>query len=114
MEIGFFVLGLITVLGMFSLYRNSQKNTIIKQIIKDFLDQRNGLLVTVDRPNDSGPFRDEYYDHKNDNLYQNLGYQANETVYRKIAFQTAEGINKQAWVQIRIENLKATYIEWKE
>lgn len=114
MEIGLFVLGLIAVLGTFSLYRNGQKNKIINTIIKDFLDKKNGLLVNAERPNNSGPFRDEYYDDQGDNLYQNLGYQNNETVYRKVAFQTSDGSNKLAWVQIRIENLKATYIEWKE
>lgn len=114
MEIGFFVLGLIAVLGIFSLYRNGQKKNIVNNIIKDFLAKKNGLLVTIDRPNNSGPFKDEYYDHQGDNLYQNLGYQARETVYRKISFQEADGTNRQAWVQIRIENLKATYIEWKE
>jgi len=114
MGIGLFVLGLIAVLGTFSLYRNGQKNKIINNVIKDFLDKKNGLLVTIERPNNSGPFDDEYYDHQGDNLYQNLGYQNNETVYRKVAFQTSDGNNKQAWVQIRIENLNPTYIEWKE
>ncbi|WMX16040.1 MULTISPECIES: hypothetical protein [unclassified Aureispira] len=114
MEVGFFVLGLIAILGTFSLYRNGQKNKLIHAVINDFLDKKNGLLVGVDRPNNSGPFEDEYYDHQGDNLYQNLGYQNNETVYRKVAYQTSDGSNKQAWVQIRIENLKVTYIEWKE
>ena len=114
MEIGLFVLGLIAVLGTFSLYRNGQKNKIINNIIKDFLDKKNGLLVSSERPNNSGPFKDEYYDDQGDNLYQNLGYQHNETVYRKVSFQNSDGSNKQAWVQIRIESLKATYIEWKE
>ena len=40
MEIGLFVLGLIAVLGTFSLYRNGQKNKIINTIIKDFLDKK--------------------------------------------------------------------------
>jgi hypothetical protein len=114
MGIGLFVLGLIAVLGIFSLYRNGQKNKIISNVIKDFLDKKNGLLVSAERPNNSGPFRDEYYDDQGDNLYQNLGYQNNETIYRQVAFQTSDGSNKQAWVQIRIENLNATYIEWKE
>jgi hypothetical protein len=114
MEIGLFVLGLIAVLGTFSLYRNGQKNKIINKVIKDFLDKKNGLLVSAETPNNSGPFDDEYYDHQGDNLYQNLGYQNNETVYRKVAFQISDGSNQLAWVQIRIENLNATYIEWKE
>jgi hypothetical protein len=114
MEIGLFVLGLIAVLGAFSLYRNGQKNKIINNVIKDFLDKKNALLVSAEKPNNSGPFEDEYYDDQGDNLYQNLGYQNNETVYRQVSFQISNGNNKQAWVQIRIENLKATYIEWKE
>lgn len=114
MIVGLFVLGLIAVLGTYSLYRNGQKNKVINEVIKDFLDKKNGLLVLAERPNNSGPFNDKFYDHQGDNLYQNLGYQNNETIYRKIAFQTSDGSNKQAWVQIRIENLKATYIEWKE
>jgi len=109
-----FVLGLIAVLGTFSLYRNGQKNKIISGVIKDFLSKKNGLLIHAKRPNNSGPFKDEYYDNQGDNLYQNLGYQKNETVYKKVAFQTNDGQNKEAWVQIRIENLNATYIEWKE
>ena len=114
MEIGFFVLGLIAVLGFFSLYRNGKKNTIINQVIQDFMDTHNSLLVSIDKPSDSGPFKDEYFDSQGDNLYQNIGYQANETVYRKVSFQTADGSNKQAWLQLRIENLVATYVEWKE
>lgn len=114
MEIGLFILSLIAVLGIFSLYRNGQKNKIINKVVVDFIGNRNALLVNSDRPNDSGPFKDDYYDHQGDNLYQNLGYQAKETVYRRITFQSSDGVRKQAWVQIRIENLKATYIEWKE
>ena len=114
MEIGLFILGLIAVLGTFSLCRNGQKNKIINNVIKDFLDKKNGLLVNAERPNNSGPFGDKYYDNQGDNLYQNLGYQNKETVYRKVSFQTSDGSNKQAWVQIRVENLKTTYIEWKE
>jgi len=83
MEIGLFILGLIVTLGTFSLYRNGQKNKIINTVIKDFLDKKNSLLVQAETPNNSGPFGDEYYDDQGDNLYQNLGYQNNETVYIK-------------------------------
>lgn len=114
MGVGIFVLGLIAALGFFSMYQNSRKNAIIKKVIQDFLDAHNGLLVSVEKPTNSGPFHDEYYDEKEEGLYQNLGYQPNETVYRQVSFQTADGLNKRAWLQLRIENLTATYIEWKE
>lgn len=113
MEIAFFVLGIVAVLGIYSLRRNGKKNALVNSIIQRFLEQRKGTLVMVETPNQSGPFRDEYYDAQGDNLYQNLGYQANETVYRRVIYTTPDGQQQEAWVQIRIEKLQATYIDWK-
>ena len=112
MEVAYFVLGLIAVLGIYSLRRNGKKTALINSIIQRILEQEKGTLVKAERPNQSGPFRDEYYDAQGDNLYQNLGYQVNETVYRRVVYKTADG-QQEAWVQIRIEKLIATYVEWK-
>lgn len=113
MEIAFIILGIIAILGIYSLHRNGKKNALIKSIIQNFLEQQKGTLVHAERPNKSGPFRDDYYDAQGDNLYQNLGYQVNETVYRKITYTTSDNQQQEAWVQIRIEKLTATYVEWK-
>lgn len=113
MEIAFIVLGIIAVLGFYSLRRNGKKNALIDAVIQRFLKERQGTLVRVERPSQSGPFQDEYYDDQGDNLYQNLGYQVHETVYRRVLYTTADGQQQEAWVQIRIEKLIATYVEWK-
>lgn len=113
MEIAFLILGIIAVLGIYSIHRNGKKNALINSTINDFLKEQKGTLVTAERPNQSGPFRDEYYDDQGDNLYQNLGYQVNETVYRRVLYTTVDGAQQEAWVQIRIEKLTATYVEWK-
>lgn len=113
MEIAFFVLGIVAILGIYSLRRNGKKNALVNSIIQRFLEQKKGTLVKVETPNQSGPFKDEYYDAQGDNLYQNLGYQVNETVYRRVTYTTPDGQQQEAWVQIRIEKLQATYIEWK-
>lgn len=114
MEVAIFVLGLIAFLGFFSIYKNNKKKHIIEKVIKEFVDANNGLLVRVDRPSNSGPFQDAYYDDKEDTVYKGLGYQVNETIYRQVSFQTADGLNKRAWLQLRIEDLTPTYIEWRE
>lgn len=113
MGIGIFILAIIAILGGFSIYRNGKKNTIINKVIQDFLTTNNSTLIKIETPENSGPFQDEIYDAQ-DNLYFNLGYRPNETVYKKVSFQTTNGVNKLAWLQLRIENLKATYTEWKE
>ncbi len=113
MEIAIFVLGLIAVLGTFSIYKNGKKRAVVRAVIQDFMDTHNGLLVNVTKPSDSGPFNDEYFDNQSKNSFQSLGYQANETIYRQVSFQTADGANKIAWLQLRIENLTATYVDWK-
>jgi hypothetical protein len=112
MEVAFFVLGLIAVLGVYSIHRNGKKNALINDIIQRFLNEQQGTLVNAERPPHSGPFKDEYYDNQTDNMYQNLGYQVNETVYRRVVYSTAAG-QQEAWVQIRIEKLTPTYVEWK-
>ena len=113
MEVAFFVLGMVAILGTYSLYRNGQKNRIINDIVKDYLKPRQGTLVDTERPTFSGPFRDDYYDRQGQNLYANLGYSPNETVYRIVTYRTEDGSTHRAWVQIRIERLQATYIDWK-
>jgi len=113
MEVAYFVLGLVGILGMYSLYRNGRKNDMIKKIIQQFLDEEQATLVGVVKPSLSGPFEDEFYDAKGVDMYQNLGYRGNETAYRKILYTTtANRETQEAWVQIRIERLKATYVEW--
>jgi len=114
MEVAFFVLGVVAILGGFSLYQNSQKNKVIAQVIQDYLNANNSQLVKVEIPNNSGPFKDAYYDNAQSDMYGNLGYRSKETIYRQVAFQTSSGENKWAWLQLRLESLKATYVEWKE
>lgn len=114
MEVAFFVLGVVAILGGFSLYQNSQKNKVVMEVIQEYLNATNSKLVKVEIPEDSGPFNDTYYDKAQSDMYGNLGYRSNETVYRKVAFQTNSGENKWAWLQLRLESLKATYVEWKE
>ena len=114
MEIAFFVLGIVAVLGGFSLYQNGQKNKVIMKVIQDYLAANNSKLVKVEVPQDSGPFNDAYYDKAQQDMYSNLGYRSKETVYRQVAFQTSNGENKWAWLQLRLESMKATYVEWKE
>lgn len=113
MEVAFFVLGLIAALGIYSLYRNGQKNRVINTVINDYLKPRQGTLVDAEQPSFSGPFQDDYYDSQGQNLYANLGYSPNETVYRIVTYRSTDGSTHRAWVQIRIERLKATYIDWK-
>lgn len=113
MEVAFFVLGLIALLGTYSLYRNGQKNKVINTIINDYLAPRQGILVETERPTSSGPFQDDYYDGQGQNLYANLGYSPNETVYRIVTYRSTDGSTHRAWVQIRIERLQATYVDWK-
>lgn len=113
MEVAFLVLGLIALLGTYSLYRNGQKNRIINGIINDYLVPLNGTLVDTERPTFSGPFKDDYYDRQGQNLYANLGYSPSETVYRIVTYRVKDGSTHCAWVQIRIERLKATYVDWK-
>ena len=114
MEVAYFVLGLVAILGTYSIYSNGKKNKIIDEIIQRFLEQEQGTLVSVEKPNLSGPFNDEFYDAQKDNLYQNLGIRRNETAYRKIHYTTAaQSQPQEAWVQIRLERLKPSYIEWK-
>lgn len=113
MEAAYFVLGLIAILGIYSLYTNGKKKELIESIIQQFLEEEQATLVRIARPNLSGPFEDEFYDAQAVDMYQNLGYQANETAYRKIVYTTTTHSELQeAWVQIRIERLKVTYVEW--
>lgn len=114
MGVAFFILAMIAVLGSFSLYRNGQKKSIISGVIKEYLDKEGGSLVAAEKSTTSGPFDDEYYDNQNDNLYHNVGYQAKETVYKKVTYTTASDNEQTAWLQLRIENLKATYVAWKK
>jgi predicted glycosyl hydrolase (DUF1957 family) len=113
MEIGFFILGIIALLGTFSLYQNGKKKTLIAQVVQNFLDNNGGTLIEIKKPMTSGPFKDEYFNQQGANLYQNVGYQKNETVYREISYKTADKTAETAWLQLRIESLKATYSEWK-
>jgi hypothetical protein len=113
MEVAYFVLGLIAIMGTYSIYRNGKKSKVIYNVIQRFLDEEKATLVSLEKPRISGPFEDELYDSQGINLYQNLGYTANETAYRKILYTTSDRSELQeAWVQIRIERLQATYIEW--
>lgn len=113
MEVAFFVLGVIAILGTYSLYRNGQKNKLIQEVIQTYLTPRQGTLVNVERPSSSGPFKDDYYDSQGQDLYANLGYSPNETIYRLITFRSPDGPEQRAWAQIRIERLKVTYVDWK-
>jgi len=113
MEIGFFVLGIIAILGTFSLYKSGKKKALISGIVQQFLDNNGGSLIEIRKPMTSGPFNDDYFDQQGANLYQNVGYQKNETVYREVSYKAADGSTKTAWLQLRIESLKATYSEWK-
>ena len=113
MEVALFVLGLIAALGSFSLYRNGKKKAIISRIIREFLKDHDFTLLKTEKPFLSGPFRDDYYNEQMENLYHNIGYQAKETVYRKVYLKNNSGVIQEAWLQLRIENLKVTFIEWK-
>jgi hypothetical protein len=113
MEVVLFVLGLIAALGGFSLYRNGKKKAIITRVISEFLKDHEFTLMKTEKPFLSGPFHDDYYDEQMENLYHNIGYQAKETVYRKVYLKNNSGVIQEAWLQLRIENLKATFIEWK-
>ena len=114
MEAAIFILGMIAVLGTFSLYKNGKKKSIITNVIQEYLDENKGELLDTEKTNFSGPFKDAYFDQQGSNLYQNVGYQAKETIYRKITFKDAKDNNKVSWLQLRVENLKPTYVEWKE
>lgn len=113
MEIAFFILGMIGILGCISIYRNSQKKSLISKVITDYLQEEEGQLVQAEKSDNSGPFEDEYFDQQSANLYHNVGYQAKETIYKKVIYTTQSGNQKTAWLQLRIENLKATYVAWK-
>lgn len=113
MEVAFFVLGVIAIMGTYSLYRNGQKNKVIQTVVQTYLKPRQGTLLQLERPSFSGPFRDDYYDNQGQNLYANLGYSPNETVYRLVTYRSPDGSEHRAWVQIRIEKLRATYVDWK-
>ncbi|MDC0231119.1 hypothetical protein OAK19_04070 [Aureispira] len=113
MEVALFVLGLIAALGGFSLYRNGKKKAIISKIISTFIKEHNFTLMKAEKPFLSGPFHDDLYDEQMENLYHNIGYQAKETVYRKVYLKNKSGVIQEAWLQLRIENLKVTFIEWK-
>lgn len=113
MEIAFFVLGLIAILGTFSLYRNGQKNALINREIHRYMEEQEYQFLQTETPTTSGPFKDEFYDDQAINMYQNLGYQPEETVYRKVTFLDKAGQQQEAWMQLRIERLKATYVDWK-
>ena len=54
MEVAFFVLGIVAILGCFSLYQNGQKNKVIMKVIQDYLTTNNSKLVKVEIPQDSG------------------------------------------------------------
>ncbi len=114
MEVAFFILGMIAVLGVWSLYKNGKKNSIVTGVIKEYLDENKGNLVAAEKTNVSGPFKDEYFDQQGDNLYHNVGYQAKETIYKKVTFKDASGNSKVSWLQLRVENLKSTHVEWME
>jgi hypothetical protein len=113
MEIAFFILGMIGVLGSISIYRNSQKKSIISKVINDYLQDKEGQLVEAVKSDNSGPFDDEYFDEQSANLYHNVGYQAKETIYKKVIYTTQSRNQETVWLQLRIENLKATYVAWK-
>ena len=113
MEIGFFVLGVIAILGIFSLYKNGKKKTLISDVVQKFLDENGGSLIEIRKAMTSGPFNDDYFDQQGANLYQNIGYEKNETVYREVSYKAADGTTETAWLQLRIESLKATYSEWR-
>ena len=114
MEVAFFILGMIAVLGTFSLYKNGKKKSIVTGVIKEYLDKNKGSLVEAEKTNVSGPFKDEYFDQQGDNLYHNVGYQAKETIYKKVTFKDDSGNSKVSWLQLRVENLKPTSVEWME
>jgi len=114
MELGIIILSIVGLLGVFSIWQNSRKNAVVHGVIQSYLDSKGADLIDVIRPTDSGPFEDSYYDEQNDNLYRNIGYQSKETVYRIITYKTPSGQEKKAWLQLRIENLSATYYSWEE
>ena len=115
MGVAFFILAMIAALGSFSLYRNGQKKSIISGVIKEYLDKEGGSLVAAEKSTTSGPFDDEYFDQsKRATSTTMLGYQAKETVYKKVTYTTASDNEQTAWLQLRIENLKATYVAWKK
>ena len=114
MEIAFIILGMVAVLGFFSLYRNGQKKKIINTVIQNYVSKKHGTLISTEISADSGPFDDEYFDQQSSNLYHNIGYQAKETIYKKVIYTNNTGNHKTAWLQLRIENLKATYVAWKD
>ncbi|MCH2021940.1 MAG: hypothetical protein MK207_05615 [Saprospiraceae bacterium] len=113
MEVALFVLGLIAALGGFSLYKSGKKKAIISKVIRTFIKDHDFTLMKTEKPFLSGPFHDDLYDEQMENLYQNLGYRAKETLYRKVYLKNKSGVIQEAWLQLRIENLKVTFIEWK-
>lgn len=114
MEIGLIILGIVGILGAFSIWQNGRKAALVNQVIHDFLTQKEATFIDVDIPKNSGPFEDEFYDAKAENLYQNIGYQAKQTLYRVVTFQTEKKGLQKAWLQLRIEKLEVTYFDWKK
>ncbi len=114
MGIAIFVLSIIGFLGFFSLWQNSRKKTVITKVIDGFITRKKAKLIRVEIPNNSGPFNDKYYNEKQKNLYENIGYESKETIYRKVFYRLPNNsTTKVAWLQLRVEKLKATYMAWK-
>jgi hypothetical protein len=114
MEIGLFVLGIVGILGAFSIWQNGRKDAVVNKVIHDFIAQKEAIFMDVEIPKDSGPFKDEFYDAKVENLYQNIGYQSKQTLYRVVTYKTEKKGIQKAWLQLRVEKLEATYIDWKK
>lgn len=113
MGIAIFILGIVGFLGVFSVWKNRKKKAIVDKVIQEFIIEKQGKLISVEKPFLSGPFNDDYYDAKQENLYENIGYEPKETIYRKIEYKVEE-TTYLIWLQIRIENIKATYTRWRE